>query len=66
LNVVLFAGHNTFRKGIMGNVNKKIDDNEKDIMKKLFYEGLEAGIHGLSSGLYYVPGCYSDNQPTLG
>jgi len=62
LNVVLFAGHNTFRTGIIGNINRKAYDNEIDAMKKLFCEGLEAGVHGLSSGLYYVPGCYSDEK----
>ena len=62
LNVVLFAGHNTFRTGVMGNVDRKANDNEIKAMKKLFSEGLEAGIHGLSSGLYYVPGCYADGK----
>ena len=65
LNVVLFAGHNTFRTGIIGNIDRKADDNEIGAMKKLFCEGLEAGIHGLSSGLYYVPGCYADEKELL-
>jgi N-acyl-D-amino-acid deacylase len=65
LNVVLFAGHNTFRSGIIGEIDRKANDREIEAMKKLFCEGIEAGIHGLSSGLYYVPGCYADAKELI-
>jgi N-acyl-D-amino-acid deacylase len=65
LNSVLFAGHNTFRTGVIGKIDKKADNCEIEAMKKLFSEGLDAGIHGLSSGLYYIPGCYADEKELI-
>ena len=59
LNVVLFAGHTTFRTGVMGEVNREPTMKELAQMKDYLSEAVESGVFGLSSGFYYKPACYA-------
>ena len=60
INVVLQAGHTTIRRGIVGYENKKANSKEILSMQKIVEEALNAGAFGMSTGLFYVPGCYAD------
>ena len=56
----LVIGHNTIRRAIMGNENRLATPEELEKMKELLRASLRAGAIGMSFGLFYVPGCYSD------
>jgi N-acyl-D-amino-acid deacylase len=77
-NAVLLVGHNTVRAIAMAeNKNDPMADSEIgrmqrlarpeeiDSMRRLVVEGMEAGAYGLSAGLEYVPGRWSDTAEVL-
>ncbi|MCS7253687.1 MAG: D-aminoacylase [Armatimonadota bacterium] len=59
MNVVTFVGHNTIRSVVMGEDDRAPSEDELLRMKTLLSEALEDGAIGLSSGLIYSPGCFS-------
>ncbi len=62
-NLVVFAGHNTIRVAVMGDDQKrKPKDAELEEMKQLVSEAMQAGAWGLSTGLDYPPGVYSETE----
>ena len=64
-NVAFFAGHGTIRHAVMGLENRPPDDDELDGMRELVAEEMRAGAVGLSTGLYYTPGSYSDTAEVI-
>jgi len=64
-NVASFTGHNTIRKEVMGDENRFATDEEIAKMQELLKKEMEEGSLGLSTGLYYVPGCFSENKEVL-
>lgn len=64
-NLALQIGHNALRKAVMGTVNRLATREELEQMKDLLRDGLENGAIGLSFGLIYIPGCYSDMEECL-
>jgi N-acyl-D-amino-acid deacylase len=77
-NAVLLVGHNTIRAMVMaGNKNDPFADaeiarmqrlakpEEIEAMKRLVVEGMEAGAYGMSAGLEYVPGRWSDTEEVV-
>ncbi len=66
VNVATYAGHNTFRREVMGEDYKRIASAEEvDEMKALLKQEMQAGAIGLSAGLEYDPGIYSDTSEVL-
>lgn len=66
VNVGSYAGHNTLRSLVMGNDFKRVaTDAEIDSMIMLLRAEMEAGAFGLSTGLEYDPGIYSDPVEVL-
>lgn len=59
-NTAFFVGHNNLRRIVMGNDNRKPAFKELEEMKDMLNEAMEMGALGLSSGLIYIPGAYSD------
>jgi len=59
LNRVMLAGHGTIRASVMGHDNRAPTAGELAQMKAELRRALEAGAFGLSTGLIYLPGCYS-------
>ncbi|MFK7957878.1 MAG: M14 family zinc carboxypeptidase [Lysobacterales bacterium] len=59
-NVGFFAGHGRIREAVMGRDNRPPTEPELAQMQTLVEAEMSAGALGLSSGLYYVPGSYSD------
>ena len=59
LNEMFLTGHGCLRTSAMGFENREPTSGELEHMKALLRETLEHGSVGLSSGLVYVPGCYS-------
>ena len=64
-NVVLFAGHNSIRRRIMGMRDDAPTEEELNQMKSLVDKAMSDGAIGLSSGLYYAPGVYSTTEEVI-
>lgn len=66
VNIASYAGHGSLRRAVMGEDFRRVATQaETDSMKSLLYQELDAGALGLSTGLEYDPGIYSDYQELL-
>lgn len=66
INFATLAGHGNIRASVIGYEDKKPDSNELERMKYLLKESLSCGAIGLSTGLAYAPGVYSDTEEIIG
>ena len=77
-NAVLLVGHNTVRAMVMAeNKSDPFQDaeiarmqrlakpEEIEAMRRLVVEGMEAGAYGMSAGLEYIPGRWSDTKEVV-
>lgn len=48
----------------MGNVNREPTQKEMDEMKRIVAAGMEEGVAGISTGLFYTPGFYASTYRT--
>ena len=60
LNVAFLTGHNEIRKMVMGLDNRAPTADELEQMKKQVAQSMEEGAFGLSTGLKYLPGTFSE------
>lgn len=66
VNVASYIGHNTLREHVMGDDAKRVATaDEVDAMRIMLLEELAAGALGLSTGLEYEPGIYSQTDEVL-
>lgn len=66
LNLASYVGHNTIRRQVLGaDYQRRATAEEIDSMKILVRMGMEAGALGLSTGLEYDPGIYSDPEEVI-
>lgn len=66
VNVASYAGHGPIRRSVMGeDFARKATREEIERMKPLLKSEMDAGALGLSTGLEYDPGIYSDPQEVL-
>jgi dihydroorotase/N-acyl-D-amino-acid deacylase len=59
-NMGFLVGHNSVRKNVMGEEDRLASPEELIAMQALVARGMTEGAFGLSTGLKYVPGVYSD------
>ena len=60
-NVALMIPHNTVRHTVMGNDHRRVSyPKELAAMRRITKQGMEDGAFGLSSGLEYIPGRWSN------
>lgn len=59
-NMVPLVGHGTIRLAAMGMVDREPTGAELDAMRRMTEQAVEAGVFGLSSGLIYPPGLFSE------
>ncbi|MGH9769248.1 MAG: amidohydrolase family protein, partial [Blastocatellia bacterium] len=65
-NAILMAGHGTIRAAAMKNDFQRLaTPAEIEEMKKLARQGMEDGAFGLTAGLEYVPGRWSDMRELI-
>jgi N-acyl-D-amino-acid deacylase len=66
-NAALLVGHGTLRTRVMGNQRDNQPATDADIraMQQLVDEGMTDGAFGLSSGLEYDPGRYSETREVV-
>jgi N-acyl-D-amino-acid deacylase len=66
VNVGSYSGHNTIRSRVMGDdFKREATPKEIEKMVKWLRDDLEAGALGLSTGLEYDPGIYSNRSEVL-
>lgn len=58
-NLILFAGHNTIRKGVMGDAPRAASAEETARMVRVLEQALDEGAWGITTGLVYHPGVHS-------
>lgn len=61
-NARFYVGHNILRFAVMGFDNRPSTEKELDQMKGLLRESMQSGAAGFSTGLIYLPGCYSEPE----
>ena len=65
VNAFLFVGHNWVRRQVLGMEDRAPDADELEAMRDLVRQGMEEGAHGLSSGLFYLPGNYAETEEVI-
>jgi len=66
VNIGSYSGHNTIRDSVLGkNFKRFATQGEIDKMKLMLGQDMEAGAFGLSTGLEYDPGIYSNADEVL-
>ncbi len=62
-NVAFYVGHNGIRRAVMkDSQRRRPTDEELSAMKALVREGMDLGAVGLSTGLMYEPGLFSETD----
>lgn len=65
-NIVTVLGYSTIRMNVMGpDGGRKPTEEEKALLKEHIHEALDAGAFGMSVGLDYKPGIFSDTEELL-
>jgi len=64
-NVGFFAGHNNIRTTVLGLEDRPPTNEELLTMQNLVTEEMRAGALGLSTGLFYKPGSYSNTEEVI-
>jgi N-acyl-D-amino-acid deacylase len=66
MNIASYSGHNDLRDKVLGDdFKRKATPAEVEKMRRLLAADMEAGALGLSTGLEYDPGIYSDRSEVL-
>ena len=60
MNMAYLVGHNTIRRRVMQTDNRPPTPEELEEMKAMVKEAMDAGAFGISTGLKYVPGSFSN------
>jgi N-acyl-D-amino-acid deacylase len=65
-NVAVLVGHGAIRNRVMGNrANGPASDGDIAAMQALVEEGMKDGAYGVSTGLEYVPGRFSEPREVV-
>jgi len=59
-NFITLAGHGNLRASVAGYTDKPVSESQLEEMTVLLRDAMNAGAKGLSTGLIYPPGTYSD------
>jgi len=65
MNVACLVGHNTVRTCVMGDKDRPANEEELAEMKDLVDDAMRAGAFGMSTGLVFPPGCWSDTHELI-
>ncbi|MEE9407452.1 MAG: amidohydrolase family protein [Polaribacter sp.] len=64
-NAVPLVGHGTIREQVMGKSDRKATTEEIIKMQYLIQQEMDAGAFGISTGLFYSPGSYSNTEEVI-
>jgi len=65
LNAAQLIGHGTIRTAVMRYENRPPTPEELTRMKELVAQAMEDGAFGMSTGLFYLPGCFADTEEVI-
>lgn len=65
VNLATLVGHNTVRRAVFGEADRRPTPEELEKMKALVERAMQDGAVGLSTGLYYVPGAYAKTDEVV-
>ncbi len=65
MNLAPLVGHGTLRIAVAGFKKEPLSENETAEMKRLLVQSLEDGAFGMSTGLFYPPGCYAETEELI-
>jgi dihydroorotase/N-acyl-D-amino-acid deacylase len=65
INVGYLVGHNDVRRAVLGMAARAPNDAELARMKRIVAEAMGQGAFGLSTGLLYLPGTYSNVEEVI-
>ena len=65
VNGFLSVGHNWVRRQVLGMADRAPSPGELDEMRAWVRQGMDEGAHGLSSGLFYLPGNYAGTEEVI-
>ncbi len=60
MNVAFLVGHNSVRRWVMGTEDRQPTGAELERMRELVARSMGEGAWGISTGLKYIPGAYSE------
>lgn len=66
INVASLVGHNTVRRAVLDLANRAATAAEQQKMEGLVEAAMRDGAVGLSTGLIYLPGTYSNTDEVIG
>ncbi len=64
-NVVYLVGHGDIRREVMGVEPREATPEEIEMMKAVLRRSMEEGAWGMSTGLDYIPGRYSNTEEII-
>ena len=64
-NWAVFAGQGTIRRRVLGNQDREPTPDELERMRTLVARAMQEGALGLSTGLFYVPGSFTDTDEVI-
>ncbi len=65
MNVAFLVGHNTIREAVMGLADRAPTADELERMKAMVADAMKEGAFGLSTGLRYLPGAFSETDEVI-
>lgn len=65
INFATLCGHGNIRSSVIGYKDAAPDENSMNEMKRLLSDAVNDGARGLSTGLIYPPGVYSDTDELI-
>lgn len=60
INVAFMVGHNRIRRAVMELENRVPEPDELEQMRAMVGQAMDEGAYGISTGLKYLPGAFSD------
>jgi len=65
MNIAALIGHNSVRAAVMGSANRAPAAAELAAMRAMVAQGMKDGAAGFATGLWYVPGAYSQTEEVI-
>jgi len=65
INIATLVGHNNLRASVTGYTDRPLSSGDKEKISELLNDAMENGAKGLSTGLIYPPGIFSDTQEII-
>lgn len=65
VNIGYLVGHNAIRKNVMGLSDRSPTEKELDAMKLQVATAMQGGAFGISTGLKYLPGAFSETNELI-